>query len=70
MKLTVDIQQSLPKENKKAVKMKLADLKMDKTKEQGQIGFINYDDPAKQLAGYQVLPPPGPLRVTAWAEMR
>ena len=40
MKLTVDIQQWLRKENGKAVKMKLTDLKIDKTKERGQIRSI------------------------------
>ena len=37
MKLTVDVQQWLPKENGKAVKVKITDLKIDKTKERGQI---------------------------------
>ena len=68
MKLTIDIQQWLRKENGKAVKMKLSDLKIDKTKERGQIQSINYDDVAKKVAGYQALPPPGPLRVTAWED--
>ena len=35
MKLTVDIQQWLRKENGKAVKVKIADVKIDKTKERG-----------------------------------
>ena len=66
MKLTVDIQQWLLKENGKALKMKLTDLMTDKTKEQAQIQSINYEDVAKKVAGYQALPPPGPLRVTTW----
>ena len=37
MKLTVDIQQCLRKENGKAVTIPLTDLKIDKTKERGQI---------------------------------
>ena len=37
MKVTVDIQQWLQKENGKAVKMKLTDLQIDKTKQRGQI---------------------------------
>ena len=37
IKLTFDIQQQLEKENGKAVKMKLIDSKIDKTKEGGQI---------------------------------
>ena len=49
MKLTVDIQKWLSKENGKAVKMKLTDLKLDKGKERGQIGFINHDDVSKNL---------------------
>ena len=65
MKLTVDIQQWLRKQNGKAVKMKLTDFKIEKTKERGQIGSIIYDDVTKKVAGYQALRPPGPLRVTA-----
>ena len=57
MKLTVDVQQWLWKENGKAVKVKITDLQMDKTKERGQIQSINYDDVAKQVTGYQALPP-------------
>ena len=53
MKLTVDFQQWLRKENGKA------DLKMDETKEQGQIRQINHDDVAKKVVGNQALPPPG-----------
>ena len=68
MKLTVDVQQRLRKENGKAVKVKINDLKIDKTKEHGQIRQIDHDDVAKQVAGYQALPPPGPLRVTAWED--
>ena len=49
------------------MKIKLADLKIDKTKERGQIRAIN-DDVVKKVAGYQALPPPGPLRVTAWED--
>ena len=37
MKLTVDVQQRLWKENGKVVKVKITDLKIDKTKERGQI---------------------------------
>ena len=47
------------------MKIKLTDLKIDKTKERGQIHSINHEDAAKKVAGYQSLPPPGPLRVTA-----
>ena len=68
MKLTVDVQQWLRKENGEAVKVKITDLKIDKTKERGQIRQIDRDDVAKKVAGYQALPPPGPLRVTAWAD--
>ena len=58
MKLTVDIPQWLRKENGKAVKIKITDLKIDKTKERGQIRAINHDDVVKKVAGYQALPPP------------
>ena len=68
MKLTVDVQQWLRKENGKAVKIKITDLQIDKTKEHGQIRSINSDDVAKKVTGYQALPPPGPLRVTAWED--
>ena len=68
MKLTVDVQQWLRKKNGKAVKVKITDLQIDKTKERGQIRSINYDDIAKKVKGYQALPPPGPLRVTAWED--
>ena len=37
MKLTIDVQQWLRKENGKAVKVKITDLQIDKTKERGQI---------------------------------
>ena len=37
MKLTVDVQQWVRQENGKAVKFKSADLRIDKTKERGQI---------------------------------
>ena len=67
-KVTVDVQQWLRKENGKAVKVKITDLKIDKPKEQGQIPQIDRDDVAKKVAGYQALPPPGPLRVTAWVD--
>ena len=43
-KLTVDVQQWLQKENGKAGKMKLTDLKIDKTGEPGQIRSRNHDD--------------------------
>ena len=68
MKLTVDIQKWPRKENGKAVKIKLTVLKIDKTKERGQIHSINPDDVAKKVAGYQALPPLGPLRITAWED--
>ena len=29
---------------------------------------MNYDDVMKKAAEYQVLPPPGPLRLTAWED--
>ena len=57
MKLTVDVQQWLRKENGKAVKVKITDLQIDKTEERGQIRSINYNDVAKKVAGYQALPP-------------
>ena len=50
------------------MKVKIADLKIDDTKERGQILSINYDDVARKVTGYQALPPPGPLRVTAWED--
>ena len=50
------------------MKVKIADLKIDNTKERGQILSINYDDVARKVTGYQALPPPGPLRVTAWED--
>ena len=68
MKLTVDVQQWLRQENGKAVKVNIADLRVDKTKERGQIPSINYDDVARNVTGYQALPPAGPLRVTAWED--
>ena len=68
MKLTVDVQQWLRQENGKAVKVKIADFRVDKTKERGQIRSINYDDVASKVTGYQALPPAGPLRVTAWED--
>ena len=43
MKLTVDVQQWLQQENGKATKVKIAHLRIDKTKERGQIRSINYD---------------------------
>ena len=66
MKLTVDVQQWLRKENGKALKIKITDLKIDKTKERGQIRQIDHNDVAKKVAGYKALPHTGPLRVTAW----
>ena len=68
MKLTVDVQQWLREENGKAVKVKITDLKIGNTKERGPIRSINYDDIARKVTGYQALPPPGPLRVTAWGD--
>ena len=47
MKLTVNVQQWLRKENGKAVKVKITDLKIDKTKERRQIRQIDPDDVAK-----------------------
>ena len=68
MKLTIDVQQWLRKENGKAVKVKITDLKIDKTKGRGQIRQIDHDDVAKKVLGYQALPPPGPLHVTVWED--
>ena len=68
MKLTVDVQQWLRHKNGKAVKVKIADLRIDKTKERGQIRFINYDDVARKVTGHQALLPAGPLRITAWED--
>ena len=68
MKLTVDVQQWLRKENGKAVKVKITDWKIDKTKERGQIRHIDSDDVAKKVVGYQALQSAGPLRVTAWED--
>ena len=68
MKLTVDVQQWLRKDNGKFVKVKATDLQIDKTKERGEIRSINYEDVAKKVTGYQALPPPGPLRVMAWED--
>ena len=64
MKLTVEVAQWLRQENGKAVKVKIADLKIDKTKERGQIRSINYDDVARKVAGYQALPPAAFLAVS------
>ena len=64
----VDVQQWLRQDNGKAVKVKIADLRIDKTKERGQIRSINYDYVARKVKGYQALPPAGPLRVTAWED--
>ena len=50
------------------MKVKITDLNIDKTKERGQIRQIDHDDAAKKVVGYQALPPPGPLRVTAWED--
>ena len=66
MKLTVDVQQWLRKENGKAVKVKITELKIDKTKGRGQIRQIDHKDVAKKVVGYQALPPPRQLRETAW----
>ena len=65
-KFTVDVQQWLRKENGKSVKIEITDLKIDKTKEGGQVPQIDHDDVAKKMAGYQASPPPGLLRVTVW----
>ena len=59
IKLTVDIAKWLRKQNGKAVKMKLTDLKMGTSKERRQIRCINYDNVAKKVVGYQGSPPPG-----------
>ena len=64
MKLTADVQQLLWKKNGNALKVKITDLKIDKTKERGQIRQIDHDNVAKKVVGNQALPPPGPLRVT------
>ena len=48
MKLTVDVQQWLPKENGKAVKVNISDLKIDKSKERGQIRQIESDNVANR----------------------
>ena len=66
MQLTIDIQQLLRKVNGKRVKIKLTDLKTNKTKERGQIRAINQNDIVKAVPDYQALPPPEPLRLTAW----
>ena len=50
------------------MKVKITDLKIDKTKERGQIQQIDHDNVAKKMVGYQALPPPGPLRVAAWED--
>ena len=70
MKLTGDIQQWLRKENAKAVQVKITDLKIDTTKERGQIRQIDHDDVAEKVVGYQALPPRGPMRVTASEDCR
>ena len=59
MKLTVDVQQWLRKENGKAMKVKITDLKIDKTKERGRIRQIDHDNVAKKVVGYQALRPSG-----------
>ena len=64
-KLAACMQQWFQKEDGKAVKMKLTGLNVDKTKERGKIRSINV---VKKVAGYQALPPPGPLGVTAWED--
>ena len=56
MKLTVNVQQWLRQENGKAMKVKIADFRIDKTKERGKIRSINYDDVARKVTGYQALP--------------
>ena len=66
--LTVDVQQWLRRQNGKAVKVKITDLKIDKTKERGQIRQMDHDKVAKKMVGYQALQPPGPLRVMAWGD--
>ena len=68
MKLTVDVRQWLRKENGKAVKVRITYLKIDRTKERGQIRRIQHGDVAKKVVGYQALPPPLPLRATAWED--
>ena len=50
------------------MKIKITDLKMDNTEERGQIQQMGHNDVAKNVAGYQVLPQPGSLRVTAWED--
>ena len=68
MKLTVDVRQWLRQENGKAVKVKIADLRIDETKERRQIRSINYDHVARKVTRYHALPPAGPLRVTEWED--
>ena len=63
--LDVRLGNRLRQEDGKAVKVRIADLKIDKTKERGQIRSINYDNVARKVTGNQGLPPSGPLRVTA-----
>ena len=50
------------------MKVEITDLKINKTKEQGQIRQIHHDDIARKVVGYQALLRPGPLRVTAWED--
>ena len=50
------------------MKVQIADLRIDQTKERGQIRSINYDDVPRKVTGYQALPPAGPLRVMAWED--
>ena len=68
MKLTVDVQQWLRKENGRAVKVNITDLKIDKTKEREQLRQIDQYDIARKVVGYQGLRPPGLLRVPAWED--
>ena len=68
MKPRVDVQQWLQKENGRALKVKITDWKIDKTKERGQTQQIDHDDVATKVVGYQAPPPPGLLRVKAWED--
>ena len=46
----------------------MTDLRIDKTKQRGQIRSIKHDNVVEKMAGYLALSPPGQLRVTAWED--
>ena len=48
MKISVDVQRWLRNENGEAVEVEITDLKIDKTKERGQIRQIDHGDIAKK----------------------